>query len=73
VNDSNSVTAEPVCGATAAQCICDEPPGHDSPHLCKCTGSWLGEFDGDDFEVIALPDPGALAVAESKALPGGAA
>ena len=50
------VTAQPVCGATAADCICDEAPGHTyTPHLCKCQGSWFGDPDGDYFEIVTLP------------------
>lgn len=49
-----------VCGAVAERCICDLPPDHverGEPHLCKCTGSWRGDLDGDDFEIVTWPKP----------------
>lgn len=55
------ITAQPVseptvvCGEVAEFCICDEPPKHDGPHLCKCKGSWFGTLDGPDFDVVAYP------------------
>lgn len=55
-----------VCGATAAQCKCDLPPGHPMPHECKdkqgCGGAWNGtysETDRSDFEIVRLPVIGA--------------
>lgn len=55
---SEVLEAVAVCGARASECICIGPPehvGHD-PHACKCGGSWRGSLDGDDFEVVTLPD-----------------
>lgn len=50
--------AEPivVCGVVEAACICTEPPGHTSPHVCQCGGSWSGGTSGDpEFTIHALP------------------
>ena len=48
-------SAEVVCGAEAAHCICDEPHGHTTPHACKCGGKWRGTLDEPDFDVVAWP------------------
>ena len=44
-----------VCGEVAEKCICDEPPKHEGPHLCRCRGSWFGTIGGSDFEVVTFP------------------
>lgn len=46
-----------VCGEQAEQCICDEPPHHapETPHLCKCGGSWRGTYGAGDFDALSYP------------------
>lgn len=44
----------PICGATLHWCICIEPPDHQTPHVCKCTGSWSYD-DAGDLQVHAWP------------------
>jgi hypothetical protein len=46
-----------VCGETADECVCGLVPVHDGqPHLCeRCSGSWVGVFDTDSFDVVAWP------------------
>lgn len=54
------VVVEVVCGAVAAMCHCIRPVGHDGPHGCNpkvCRGQWLGDFDGDDFEIVTMASP----------------
>jgi hypothetical protein len=54
------VHADVICGAVAASCTCALPVDHDGPHECNpslCTGSWSGDMDMDDFEVVRLPWP----------------
>ena len=43
------------CNAPAYSCVCIHSEGHDGPHLCSCSGSWLGHEGEEDFEVIAWP------------------
>lgn len=46
------------CGARADGCVCSALAGHEArgePHRCCCGGTWRGDFDGDDYEVIELP------------------
>lgn len=55
------------CGARGAHCVCSLPPHHDGPHKCTnltlwdatpCGGRWTGDYEGDDFEIVALPGSG---------------
>jgi hypothetical protein len=52
-----AVEADVICGATAARCICGEPPGHPPPHECHdkewCNGAWSEDECG--FVVLRLP------------------
>ncbi len=50
---SDSSETQAICGARASECRCGLPPGHEGPHVCadtaRCSGSWTGTFDRDDF------------------------
>lgn len=43
-----------VCGVVESQCSCILPPGHETPHVCACGGSYR-EDDGGELVVYALP------------------
>lgn len=50
-----------LCDATASACKCAKPaqPEHEV-HECdptECTGSWSGDIDAGDFQVVRLPFP----------------
>lgn len=49
-----------ICWATAAQCLCVLPLGHDGPHTCWeiCRGSWTGSMADGTFAPVCWP--GAL-------------
>lgn len=47
-----------LCGATAEDCVCDQPVGHADPHHCtrdQCGGQWTGDYETDDFDVVRFP------------------
>lgn len=43
-----------ICAVVEASCKCLVAPGHESPHVCACGGSWQRWPDGR-FEMYALP------------------
>lgn len=53
----DEVDGRVLCDAVAASCRCRETTGHypATPHVCPCSGSWRGDPDADDFEIITLP------------------
>lgn len=51
---SVEVNLEVVCGEAEASCHCIQPPSHDGPHVCGCSGSWSRDADGS-FRIHALP------------------
>ena len=46
------------CGEKVASCICGEPVGHMSPHVCyeeRCGGSWTGQSGTSTFRIVVMP------------------
>lgn len=52
-----------ICAEAFYRCKCDEPHGHEGPHLCRCGGSWQGD------EILAFPQE-ELSLAELMQQPG---
>lgn len=43
-----------ICRDKVFSCVCKEEKGHDTPHVCKCGGSWEFDINGD-FHTIHFP------------------
>lgn len=50
-----TATVRQLCGAHEAACICVLEPGHKTPHVCSCGGSWYWDHLGN-FRIASFPN-----------------